>query len=240
MKIQYYLIHGIDPARKPFMEEQFDMYGIPKDEVVWITHPNKADPLPSGLTTNSALTRGMLAVTYKHYLILKDIIDKGHEMAVIMEDNIEFRGNVPDAIARYLQDIPDDWDCVFDSDFYDLTYIEGPVTENVSVYKKSNEITNQCVGSAKGAHFILLNLQAAKKIYEIYLPFRECSDHNYNQVFRRKNMNVYWAEPPNVHKINRPSTWTDPPVPPPPIRPTSFRLPFIKSLTTSIYNRVDR
>ena len=208
MNISYYLIHGIDGTRKPFMENQFEKFNIPKEDVTWVTHPNKNDPLPN-VCTNPSLPKGMIAVTYKHYLILKDIVEKGIELAVIMEDNIEFKGNVPNAIERYLKHLPMDWDCVFDSDFFGFKYIEGPVYDDVSVYKKSNEITQQCAGSSKGAHFIMLNLNSAKKIYSSFLPFHECSDHMYNYIFRTKNMNVYWAEPPNVHKINRPSTWKD-------------------------------
>jgi GR25 family glycosyltransferase involved in LPS biosynthesis len=209
MKLKYYLIHGIDMSRKQFMETQFQSYGIPSEDVTWITSPNKQDILPEGICTNSSLPKGMVACTYKHYLILKDICENKHPLAVIMEDNIEFRGNVPRAIQRYLSDLPEDWDCVFDSDFYGLTFIESPIDSNVSVYKKSNTITHQCGGASKGAHFFVINLQGAQKLYSSFLPFHECSDHWYNHIFRLKNMNVFWAEPPNVHKINRPSTWKD-------------------------------
>lgn len=209
--MHYYLIHGIDPERKPFMENQFEKFGVPKEDVKWIMWPNKEDTLPEGICANPILPKGMVAVTYKHYLILKDICENKHPLAVIMEDNIEFRGNVPDAIERYLKDVPEDWDCVFDSDFYDLKFVEGPVYPEKSVYKKSNTVTEQCAGSGKGAQFILINLQAAQKLYSSFLPFHECSDHWYNHMFRLQNMNVFWAEPPNVHKINRPSTWKDSP-----------------------------
>jgi GR25 family glycosyltransferase involved in LPS biosynthesis len=205
----YYLIHGLDVERKQFMERQFKLFGIPEDQVTWITYPNKNDPLPENICSSHHLPRGMIAVTYKHYLALKDIVEKGHEYAVIMEDNIEFCGNVPNVIEKYLKDLPDDWDCVFDSDFFGLTYIESPINSSISVYKKSNKITPQCSGSSKGAHFILISKKGAKLLYDNFLPFRQCSDHEYNDLFRRLNMNVYWAEPPNVHKINRPSTWKD-------------------------------
>lgn len=210
--IHYYLIHGIDTTRKPFMENQFKLHGIPKNDVTWITHPNKNDPIPIETYTSKHIPRGMIAVTYKHYIILKDIVEKQHTYAVIMEDNIEFHSNVPDAIQRYINDLPDDWDCVFDSDFYGLHFIESPIDPNVSVYKKLNDKTQQCAGASKGAHFILVSKKGAKQLYEHFLPFHECSDHHYNDLFRKLNMNVYWAEPPNVHKINRPSTWKDEPL----------------------------
>ena len=122
-----------------------------------------------------------------------------------MEDNIEFRGNVPQALSRYLKDLPADWDCVFDSDYYGLHH-EGPIVPECSVYKCDN-----AKGGSKGAHFIFMTLSAATKLYNNFLPFHEGSDHMYNYLFNKLNMNVYWAEPPNVHKIQRESTWMDPP-----------------------------
>lgn len=207
--IQYYLIHGIDTSRKPFMEDQFRHFGIPAQDVKWILTPNKYDPLPPNICTNTALPRGMVACTYKHYLILKDIVENQYPLAVLMEDNIQFNGDVPSAIQKYLNDMPADWDMVFDSDYCNL---HG---ESVSsVYKKSNEITSQCNGSSKGAHFILFNLRSATRLYESFLPFYHCSDHHYNELARKLNLNVYWAEPPNVHKVRRPSTWADTPIRP--------------------------
>lgn len=197
--MKYYLIHGIDPIRKPFMEDQFKRFGV--TDVTWINGPNKNDVLPNGICDNPTLPKGHVACTYKHYLILKDIVENQHPLAVIMEDNIEFRGNVPDAINRYLKDLPNDWDCVFDSDYFDMKF-EGEIRSDCSVYK---------TGTSKGAHFILLNLSSATKLYNSFLPFHEGSDHMYNQLFKKLNMNVYWAEPPNIHKIQRESTWLDDP-----------------------------
>lgn len=209
--MKYYLIHGIDSSRKPFMKEQFQKYGI--TDVMWITSPNKNDYLPEGICSNTTMSRGHISCTYKHYLILKDIVENQYPIAVIMEDNIEFQNNVPETIERYLKDLPINWDCVFDSDYFGWKYIEGTINETISVYKKSNTATLQNKGSSKGAHFIVMNLKCATKLYENFIPFHEGSDHMYNEIFRKFDMNVYWAEPPNVHKIQRESTWID--IPPP-------------------------
>lgn len=199
--IHYYLVHGIDPSRKPFMENQFETFGV--TDVTWITHPNKNDYIPEGICIKPDLPRGHIACTYKHYLILKDIVEKQYPLAVIMEDNIEFRGNVPETLSRYLKDLPDNWDCVFDSDYFGMKYT-GEIASDCSVYN---------TGTSKGAHFIFLTLSASTKLYNNFLPFHEGSDHMYNDLFKKLNMNVYWAEPPNVHKIQRESTWLDSPKP---------------------------
>jgi hypothetical protein len=209
--MKYYLLHGVDPTRKPFMEDQFAKFGIPANDVTWITEPNKFDILPEGICTNDNLTKGQIACTYKHYLALKDIVEKKHSVAVIMEDNIEFRDNVPRKLDRYFRHVHPNWGCIFDSDIIGLKYIESAVTFIRSVYKKSNQVTNQCHGGSKGANFIVITLEAATKMVSTFLPFHEVSDHNYNKLLREHSINSYWAEPPNVHKIERQSTCTDGP-----------------------------
>jgi len=232
--MHYYLIHGVDATRKPFMEDQFRRYGIPADDVTWITYPNKHDPLPN-VCTKSTLPRGMISCTYKHYLALKDICEKGYEHAVIMEDNIEFRDNVPNTLKVYMDEMPNDWDCVFDSDFLGKKPIE-PIVDGKRLYKHTYGLHHyvqyylsngsvyrqyEIYGASKGAHFLFLTQNAAQKLCAAFLPFHESSDHHYNILFDKLRLNVYLAEPPNVHKIDRPSTWKDD-TPPPPPRPLAF------------------
>jgi GR25 family glycosyltransferase involved in LPS biosynthesis len=199
--MHYYLIHGIDPERKPFMENQFEKFGVPKDKTTWITYPNKHDPMPDNLSHNPDIEKGLLSCGYKHYLAIKDICDNNYDYGVIMEDNIEFLGDVPTAIAKYLKHLPEDWDILFDSDFYGFKAPEYLENMNKCVYKTPN--------MTKGAHFYFLNLKFAKRLLEIFLPFNEAPDHHYGDLFKKTNANVYWAEPPNVHKILRVSTWMD-------------------------------
>lgn len=205
--LDYYLIHGLDKKREVFMKAQFRHFGIPLNNVTWINYPNYNDPIPKNICTNPQLTAGQIAITYKHYLVLDKIVKKRTEVSVIMEDNIEFFGNVPSALEKYLSQVPKTWDLLFDSDFYGLNFIEEPLVENKIIYKKKNEVTAQCHGSTKGCHFFLITLSAAEKLLKDFLPFNDVSDQYYNQLIRKLDLNVFWVEPPNVHKINRKSTW---------------------------------
>ena len=96
MKIQYYLVHGIDHTRKDRMLNEFKNFGINNEDVKWITGYNKnelTDELINDITTENAkkiLTKGHISCTYKHYLALKDIVENNYEYAVIMEDNMAF------------------------------------------------------------------------------------------------------------------------------------------------------
>lgn len=128
---------------------------------------------------------------------------------MILEDNICFFNSVKTALSRYLLELPKSWGLLFDSDIANLHYIEGPVEKGKSVYLKSNERTYQCLGSSRGANFILLNYETAKILYDNFLPFNNVTDLYYNHLLKKFNINTYWAEPPNVHKIPRPSTWKE-------------------------------
>ena len=203
--MKYYLIHGGVSERRTFMENQFIKFDIPYEDVFWILEPTSIDEVPEHACCQTDLKNGARICTYKHYLALKDICEQEYPLAVIMEDNIEFNSSVPNLIERYLADLPSDWSCLFDSDICNLHYIEGPVSYDMSVYKKSSEVTAQCGGGSRGANFYLLNLATAKILYENFLPF-VCVDWHYNDLIRRFKLNSYWAEPPNVHKINRAST----------------------------------
>ena len=117
--MKYYLIHGVDTARKDFMLDQFAAHGIDNADVTWLCHPNKneiEDWMIPGYTTNPSLGKGQISCTIKHYLALKDIVEKGLPHAVILEDNVAFKGNVPERLEKYLEQLPDNWVPLFDGD----------------------------------------------------------------------------------------------------------------------------
>jgi len=189
------------------MDVQFRHNNIDSQIVTWVNHPNADEGLPDGICTNPNLTRGQVAITYKHYLVLKDVVDRGFDYAVIMEDNIEFLENANERIQVYLKQLPGDWDCLFDSDFNFWRYIESPLEKNRFVYRKNVEKSEQCGGASKGAHFYMVSKKGARLLVDNFIPFCNASDHLFNNIFSQLNMNVFWADPPNVHKITRGSTW---------------------------------
>ena len=52
------------------------------------------------------LTLGQISATYKHYLALTDIVINSRKYAVIMEDNVSFKDNIPDTMDKYLNQLP--------------------------------------------------------------------------------------------------------------------------------------
>jgi len=214
--IKMYLIHGIDKSREQRMIEEFNKSGIELSSVEWIRHPNKneiSDSLlqeiviqyPSitcGISTSpNNMTRGVASCSYKHYLALKNIVENNYEYAVIMEDNMQFfeNINIPDRLQLYINQLNSlypNWDILFDLNYGKNEY---PLVDGVFVYPKSNEINEYGHGGTRCAQFYLLTYKCAKKLYENYLPFNNAPDWWMNDLFRKLNINSFWAYPPAVN-----------------------------------------
>jgi GR25 family glycosyltransferase involved in LPS biosynthesis len=225
MHIQYYLIHNGDKLREKHMLDIFKKVNIDIKDVKWMLHPNRDEindefinkNVTSGrslvcdmfINAQTDMKKGQICCTYKHYLCLKDIIENNYEYAVIIEDNIDIKDNVPDKLSTYIEQLNTlypDWDILFDTpgwlingDYtYSIPYIEQPLKDGQFVYPKSNNITNQCHGGTKCTNFYMIRLKCARKLYENFLPFNWSVDWYYNDLFRKYDIKSFWAEPPNV------------------------------------------
>jgi len=205
-RLSYYVIHGNIQSRELDITSQFNKFGIHLSDVTWIRYPNREDKCLDNLCINPLTTRGNICCTYKHYLVLKDIVERNLDMAVVIEDNVSIYGNVPNAIEKYLNEVSSDWDCIFDSDICGLHFIEGPISPAKSLYKKSNDETAQCAGASRGCNFVIINKKAAQVLYSNYMPIVNNADFQYNHLFRKCNLTSYWPEPVNAGHSGKAST----------------------------------
>lgn len=73
---------------------------------------------------------GWISCSYKHYLALEQIVNNRDELAIIMEDNIgEFYEPIIDRISKYLNELPEDWDVVYDSVWGDYNLLGEEQTD---------------------------------------------------------------------------------------------------------------
>jgi Glycosyltransferase family 25 (LPS biosynthesis protein) len=211
--MHYHLIHGVDKSRAPRMSNEFIKANIPENNVYWILSHNKDvltdDFINTVVCQDISITcgkyaypgcphlkKGQISCTFKHYLALKNIVDNGYEYAVIMEDNIYFKGDVSERVNKYIEQLNTyypDWDVIFDSDW--AIYKEGDIISDILVYPKTNEINEHCHGGTRCAHFYLLTQKCAKKLYENYIPFNHAPDYWMNDLFRKLDIKSFWAEP---------------------------------------------
>ena len=120
--VNYYLIHGLDKNREKIMMNEFKKWEFDLNKITWILHPNKNEitdefidsiiikepSYSSGVfipPTRTKNAKGLVCCTYKHYLALKDIVENNYEYGVIIEDNICFKGKIPELINVYIKHI---------------------------------------------------------------------------------------------------------------------------------------
>ena len=204
---KYYVIHNLEKYRRERITTQLEQHGVDMRDVKFINYPNKKD-LTYDIKKNFVqkgikIKDGWIAVTYKHYLALKDIVENSYPYGVIIEDNVgRFKENIPSRLDRYLNELDEGWDIIYDSDWISYQNMnEEEVKPEKIVYKKSNNITYGKTGEiiahggTKSAQFYMVNLDSAKKLYENFVPFNHAPDMWMNDVFRKVNINSYWAEP---------------------------------------------
>lgn len=208
MEIPFFIVHYTkNKDRKERLEKEFLTYDI--NNVTWIKEYDRENlgEIKNLYQYNPKfekkhLNDGLISVTVKHYTALKKIIEKNIEIAVIMEDNVTFTENIKKLVNEYLEEGKNlNWDIIFEGDTHYLKYREGRIFKDKKLYKKVNRATSQCGGSTRCSNFYIIKLDVAKKLHDIFVPFHNVCDHWSNHLFRKLNLNVYWVEPPKVHRI---------------------------------------
>ena len=204
---KYYIIHNLEVSRYENTIKLLSKYGVDIKDVTFINHPNKNeltyDIKKKSVQKNSKIKDGWISCSYKHYLALEMIVNNQDDFAVIMEDNIgDFIEDIPVRLNKYLKELPDEWDVVYDSVWGDYEALnEGVIEENKLIYKKSNDITRNhdgkiiSHGGTRAAQFYFVNQKSAKKLFNNFLPFNHSADMWMNDVLRKINAKSYWAEP---------------------------------------------
>ena len=77
---KYYVIHNLEKYRKDRITSELTSNGVNMDDVTFINYPNKKDLTykikKKAVQKGIKITDGWIAVSYKHYLALKDIVEK--------------------------------------------------------------------------------------------------------------------------------------------------------------------
>jgi GR25 family glycosyltransferase involved in LPS biosynthesis len=206
------VISSGDPRREEFMRAQLAEAGL--DHAVWLNNPNKPNvplELISALKNSDVeMTEGEFSCTLKHYLALQMFLQSGLELALVMEDGIEFRGQFAQRLADYRRLLPRSFDMMFDGDLMRIPK-KGRAYSNIgsadfSLVKMKRGVSDWSHGATNGANCYLLTRRAARRITRSFLPFGNVIDHHLNDIIRRERLNVYWPLPPAVHKRRIAST----------------------------------
>lgn len=206
MDIPYFVVHytkNVD--RKKRLDDEFKKYNI---SFVKYMSCNDRENMQGNEhlydENKNKMNKGQVSLTLKHYFALKEIVENEIPIAVIMEDNVTFKADIKEKVNEYLNEAKNrnlQWDIIFEGDTHYLKYKEGKIDKNIRLYKKSNKETQQCAGSTRCSNFYIINLNAAKRYYQEFVPFDNVCDHWSNHVFRKLNFNIWWVEPSIVHRI---------------------------------------
>mgnify|MGYP001174396736 FL=1 len=224
---KFFIIHNLDKNRKERILSELYKAGVEDKDIIFINHPNKNEitykikkiavqrNTKQGIESKT-IKDGWISVTYKHYLALKNIVEDSIPLAFIIEDNVgKINENIYDRISSYLEDLPNDWGVVFESDQFPFSYTKEPVIDkNKVVHQKSNEITyfedgsTLLMGGTRSAQFYFINLETANRLFDNYLPFNHAPDFWMNELFRKLNIKSFWADPSIIEteKHHRTST----------------------------------
>jgi glycosyl transferase, family 25 len=206
MDIPYFVVHySKNKDRKERLEKEFLKYEI--SFVKWMSmndRENMSENEHLYVESKNSINKGQISLTLKHYFALKDIVENEISIAIIMEDNVTFKEDIKKKVNQYLKEAEIrkiEWDIIFEGDTHYLKYKEGKVRKDKLLYKKSNKVTKQCLGSSRCSNFYIINIEAAKVLYKNFVPFNNVCDHWSNYLFRNLNFNIWWVEPPIVHRI---------------------------------------
>ena len=143
-----------------------------------------------------------MAISLSHLYCYKEISEK-YDYGLILEDDAIFDNNFHNNLNKYISQLPDDWDMLF---LDDCCNFHIPKTNNMQNIYKKNLLANSeggGMGATRGAGCYLVSKKCAAKItyniqtyyYSGIYKIDDQIDFWLNNVFRRNNFNIYWAEP---------------------------------------------
>jgi hypothetical protein len=191
MKIKYFIIN---PKNEQEIINKIINYGVDKDDIliINITKNFNFELEKSKFINNLEIDEETFTNLYCHYFALKTIVDNNFPYSVLMEDNIKFIfNNIPEKLRLYLKNIYREWDILFDNN--SVLYNQEKITYDKLLYRKSNH-----TGSSKYPSFYFVTLKCAKKLVDNFIPFSNSTEQSFNDLFKKLDMFVYWAELPNV------------------------------------------
>ncbi|CAG8816814.1 23038_t:CDS:1, partial [Cetraspora pellucida] len=102
-----------------------------------------------------------------HYLVYKEIIDKGYNSALILEDDVDFELNITVIMNDILHDLPSSWETLYVGSCQEL--VGERVGKNSSLHKLYMSVYPICT------HAYAVSYSGVRKIVELIDPVTPCS-----------------------------------------------------------------
>lgn len=124
------------------------------------------------------------SLALKHAFILKDIFKNQYDSSLILEDDAIICDNFVNYCNLFMEQLPDDWDVVWVGSCLNL---HEPSIEGKYVYKTSR--------GSRCTHAFLVSKLMVNKVIDVISDINLPSDHFYNYLIDKFNLNNYWFEP---------------------------------------------
>jgi mannosyltransferase OCH1-like enzyme len=124
------------------------------------------------------------SLALKHASILKNIFKNQYEASLILEDDVTLCDNFIEYCNYFISQLPNNWDVAWIGSCLNL---HEPTVEGKYVYKTSR--------GSRCTHAFLVSKYMVNKVIDCISDINLPSDHFYNYLIQRFNLNNYWFEP---------------------------------------------
>ncbi|CAG8577034.1 22081_t:CDS:2 [Dentiscutata erythropus] len=127
-----------------------------------------------------------------HYFIYKEIIDKGYNSALILEDDVDFELNITAIMADIHRDLPASWETLY------IGHCFEPVGEQVgrsaSVHRLYKSVAPMCM------HAYAVSYSGVRKLIELLNPMipRGTVDFSLSVVVKDEKVKSFDVHPPAI------------------------------------------
>lgn len=137
------------------------------------------------------LCKSEMSLAFKHYYIYNDIVEKRHDVVLILEDDAILHKNFVQLVEETLKEVPSNWDFIFLGSGWSETQPNWTKVANKSLYKKEHPAA-RCTDS------YMLNFSSAYRLLKTLTPMHGPIDWELDRHMQAYGMNVYWRDPPIV------------------------------------------
>ena len=185
--------------RKRYMLSQFAKQRIGEYEFIELFDKDKFTSIESSYFSNS-LRRPVASLFLKHVHACRLIAERNLPYALVLEDDATLCDDFINKLNSYISQLPEDWDKVYIGDGCHLHVPVEMQKDGCNVYLKTLYPTAWGGnGGSRCTEAILVSNKAAKTIVNYFdatctnisIPV----DHWFNEVYRKHDMKIYWAEP---------------------------------------------
>ena len=172
-------------SRKEYLDKIFSEFNIPYQ---YRTHTKQSDKVLSNyydrlVKSHKKLSLGEFTLTLSHLNIFSDIVEKGYETCLVLEDDAVF----PDTFLDNIESV------VKESKEYEFSFLSDCC--DLHKTKTSDNFLYESDSSRGCCAYLVNNTDNLKEMVKNPFPITEVIDWHLNVIKNTKNLKYSWCEP---------------------------------------------